>query len=97
MDCFQVTRRYQAKKLSNDGTRGGLKSWLVAGTEAPDHQVGRQLVDPAGVQWVGTLAGAPLLLGTMAGALWGSARLQPPVQRGPASVNLISTFVGIIF
>ena len=32
---------------------------LIAGTEAPDHQVGRQLVDPAGVQLVGSLVGEP--------------------------------------
>ena len=80
---------------------------LVTGKGAPDHQVGKQLVGLVGAQlvgtlvgaphWLGTLVGAPHWLGTRAGALWGLARLQLPAQRGPASVNLISTFLCISF
>ena len=63
-------------------------------------QVDIQLEDQVGARWVGTLAGAPQLwvgtlvgvlwwIGTTVGAQWDSARLQPPVQRGPEGFNFI--------
>lgn len=74
-------------------TEGRVEKLAGSGLKAPDHQVGRQLVDPAGAQWVATVVGEAQLSGTRAGALWGSAKLQLPVRRGPVSINLISTFV----
>ena len=73
---------------------------------APDHQVDRQLEDQAGARWVdtqagapqywmGTMAGAPEWIGTTVEAQWDSAKLQSPVQRGPACVKVFSAF-GIV-
>ena len=71
---------------------GLVGAQLVGTLVGAPHWMGTMVGAP---HWLGTLVGAPHWLGTRAGALWGLARLQLPAQRGPAFVNLISTFLCI--
>ena len=88
--CLELAPDHQVDRQLED--QAGAR-WVDTQAGAPQYWMGTMTGAP---QWIGTTVVEPQKwIGTTVGAQWDWARLQPPVQRGPACVKVFSAF-GIV-